>query len=65
MLTKIGSFMAIIGAMAMVLSFLDRVPRVLFWIYLWGDTVAWIIMIAITVIGAVLWLLGKKGATAE
>lgn len=54
MLRKIGSFMATIGLLAIVLNFLDMVPKLLAWIYLWGDAVAWVIMIAITVIGAVL-----------
>ncbi|MBB4036954.1 hypothetical protein GGR21_002868 [Dysgonomonas hofstadii] len=63
MLRKIGSFMATIGLLAIVLNFLDMVPKLLAWIYLWGDAVAWVIMIAITVIGAVLWLLGRNAAT--
>jgi len=65
MISKIGSFMATIGLLAIVLNFLDMVPKILFWIYLWGDAVAWVIMIAITLVGGILWFLGKNSATAK
>lgn len=37
---KIGGFMAVLGILAIVMNFLDRVPRLLMWIYNWGDTTA-------------------------
>ncbi len=63
MISKIGSFMATIGLLAIVLNFLDMVPKLLAWIYLWGDAIAWVIMIAITVVGGILWFFGRSAAT--
>ncbi len=57
-LSKIGSFVAIVGVLAIVLGFLDRVPKILFWIYAWGEGVAWVIKIALIVVGAVLFFVG-------
>lgn len=47
---RIGSYMAIVGIVAIVMNFLDRVPTLLMWIYNWGDTVAWIIKIGLVVV---------------
>lgn len=55
-----GSLLVVLGVLAIVLDFFNRVPRVLAWIYHWGDGVAWGIKIALIVIGGVLWLLGNK-----
>lgn len=52
--------MAILGLLAIVLNFMDRVPRLLMWIYLWGDTVAWIIKIALVVVGGALFFFAKS-----
>ncbi|NDW09285.1 hypothetical protein [Dysgonomonas sp. 520] len=60
---SIGSFLFIIGILAIVLDFVDRVPSVLVWIYTWGDGIAWIIKIAITVVGAILFLIGSRLGT--
>jgi hypothetical protein len=57
---KIGSYMAFFGVFAIVLNFMDRVPSLLMWIYNWGDSVAWIIKIALVVIGAILYFMGGK-----
>jgi hypothetical protein len=62
---QIGSFMFIIGVLAIVLNFVDRVPTVLAWIYQWGDTTAWGIKIALVVVGAALWILSSRGAKTE
>jgi len=59
-MTKIGSFLFLIGVFAIILDFLGRVPKILFWIYSWGDTMAWVIKIALIVLGAVLFLMGNK-----
>lgn len=59
---SIGSFLAIVGILAIVMDFFGRVPKALFWIYEWGDTVAWIIKIALVVIGGFLYFKGKKTA---
>ncbi len=57
---SIGSFMFIIGVLAIVLNFFDRVPKILVWIYEWGDGVAWIIKIALVVVGGILYLMGNN-----
>ncbi len=64
-MSKIGSFIFIIGVLAIVLDFLGRVPKVLFWIYSWGETTAWIIKIALVVVGAVIFLLSNKREASE
>lgn len=61
---KIGSFLVVIGVLAIILDFADRVPTVLFWIYNWGDGVAWVIRIVIIIAGALLYLLSAKPAKA-
>ncbi len=50
--------MAFFGLFAIVLGFLDRVPSILMWIYNWGDTTAWIIKIALVVVGGILFFVG-------
>ena len=57
---NIGSALAILGILAIFLDFFNRVPKVLVWIYNWGDGVAWGIKIAFVVVGGVLWLIGRK-----
>ena len=57
---RIGSIMALLGIAAVVMNYLDRVPRLLMWIYNWGDTTAWIIKIGLIVVGAALYFLGPK-----
>ena len=42
-----GSFLLLLGVLAIVLDFFNYVPKLLFWIYEWGDGVAWIIKIAL------------------
>jgi hypothetical protein len=59
-ISKVGGFMAIIGIAAIVFGFLDRVPKILFWIYTWGEGVAWVIKIALIVVGTVLFFVGGK-----
>jgi len=57
--------MVLFGAAAIVMNFMDRVPRLLAWIYNWGETTAWIIKIALIVVGAVLYFMGKPSETTE
>lgn len=52
--------MALLGGLAIVLNFLDRVPRLLMWIYNWGDNVAWAIKIGLVVVGGALYFLSPK-----
>ncbi len=58
---QIGSLAFILGILAIVLNYLDRVPTLLAWIYTWGEGPAWGIKIGLVVVGAVLWLLGGRG----
>jgi hypothetical protein len=60
MLKKAGSYMALLGIFAIVLNFMDRVPKLLMWIYMWGDTVAWIIKIGLVVVGGALFFFTKS-----
>ena len=60
---KIGSYMAIVGIAAIVMNFMNLVPRILMWIYAWGETTAWIIKIGLVVVGAVLYFMGNKEKT--
>ena len=40
-------------------------PKVLAWIYNWGDGVAWGIKIALVVVGGALWLIGRNQEAAH
>jgi hypothetical protein len=62
---KIGSYLAFFGLFAIVLNFMDRVLRLLMWIYNWGDTVGWAIKIGLVVIGVVLYFMGKTSGESE
>lgn len=62
---NIGSTMVVLGILAIVLDFFNYVPKVLFWIYEWGDGVAWGIKIALIVVGGLLWLMGRGQAASE
>lgn len=55
-----GSLLLLLGVLAIVLEFFGYVPKLLFWIYEWGDGVAWAIKIALIVVGGILWLLGRN-----
>jgi len=57
---KIGSFLVIVSLLAIILDFFNRVPRILAWIYLWGDGAAWAIKIGLLVAGAALYLAGGR-----
>jgi predicted anti-sigma-YlaC factor YlaD len=57
---QIGSYLFLTGLLAIILDFVNMVPRVLMWIYTWGDATAWAIKIGVMALGAILWFLGKK-----
>lgn len=57
---EIGKYMAIAGLLAIGLNFANRVPRVLMWIYTWGETVAWGIKIGLVIVGAILYFISGK-----
>lgn len=52
--------MLFFGVFAIILNFVNAVPRILVWIYSWGDMVAWIIKITLIIVGGVLWLVGNN-----
>lgn len=62
---KIGSTLLFFGLAAIVLNFVNMVPSVLMWIYSWGELTAWVIKIAIVVLGSILFLIGKKTEQEE
>ncbi|VAW12704.1 hypothetical protein MNBD_BACTEROID03-2395 [hydrothermal vent metagenome] len=64
-MSKIGLYMGIAGILAIVLDFLGRVPKILFWIYSWGDGVAWAIKIGLVVVGAALFFMGTRNSASK
>jgi hypothetical protein len=62
---SIGSLLLLFGAAAIIMGFMDFVPRILQWIYLWGETNAWIIKIGLVVLGAALYLIGSRKKAEE
>ena len=60
MLARIGTYVAIYGMAAIIMGFFNYCPRLLMWIYIWGDTTAWIIKIALVLGGGILYLVGSK-----
>ena len=56
----IGTYKAIFGILAIILNFFNAVPRLLAWIYNWGEGVAWGIKIAFVIVGAILYFIGKN-----
>ena len=61
----IGGFLVLMGAGSFVLHFMEMEFRLLSWVDNWGVGVGNGIRIAMIVVGAALWLLGRKSATAE
>ena len=57
---KLGSFLFIIGLLAIMLDFINYVPRVLIWIYQWGEGPAWAIKIGLVVLGGLLYVAGRR-----
>jgi hypothetical protein len=57
---KLGSTLIILGLLAIVLNYANMVPRVLMWIYTWGEGVAWGIKIGVVALGAILYMLGRS-----
>ena len=61
-LMNIGGFMAIAGIASIVMSFFDYNLKILLWIDMWGPTVGWVIRIALIVVGALLYFVGRAGS---
>ena len=63
-----GSTLFILGLLAFGLNYMNAVPKVLAWIYNWGEDTAIWIKAGVTSGGALIWLLGhfaEKGAQEE
>ena len=65
LMKKIGGAMAFFGILAIVFGFLNRVTKILMWIYNWGETVAWIIKIGLVVVGGAMYLLTNDSDEEE
>ncbi len=58
---SIGMYLAIFGAISIVLNFLGRELVILSWADNWGPTVGWAIRIGMIVVGLAIMFLGPKG----
>ncbi|MGJ1203881.1 hypothetical protein [Sphingobacterium lactis] len=55
-----GTLLIFYGVFAIILNFFDRVPRIMAWIYQWGEGTAWAIKIGFVVLGIILWIVGNR-----
>jgi hypothetical protein len=62
---QVGGFLFFFGVGSIVLYFINMQFIIMSWVDHWGPTVAWMIRIAMAVVGGVLWLLGNKAESAE
>lgn len=62
---KLGGYMMIFGLLALGMSFFDLVPRILQWIYTWGQDTAYLIMGGFIVAGGGLYFLAGRGSAAS
>lgn len=62
---SIGSLLVIFGLAAVVWGFMDKAPRLLTWIYNWGEGAAWAIKIGFIVLGVVIYIMGSRQHKAE
>lgn len=65
MIQKIGTFLFVIGVIAIIMNFFNYVPKLLTWIYNWGEGPAWGIKIAFIVVGAALWFVGGRSQSRK
>lgn len=59
---SLGSALVYLGVFAIILNFFNYVPKILVWIYEWGEGPAWGIKIGLIVVGGILWWLGSQSA---
>lgn len=57
---SIGVTLIVLGVLAIILGFFNYVPRLLVWIYNWGEGAAWGIKIGVIVVGVILYMIGNK-----
>ncbi len=62
---SIGSLLFIFGAAATIFGFMNKAPRLMLWIYDWGPGAAWAIKIGFVVVGAILYMMGRKQQSQE
>ena len=58
-MNRIGSILIALGVAAIIMDFFNYVPSLLFWMYEWGNDIAWIIKIALVVVGGCLFWFTK------
>ena len=61
---SLGLLLIIIGAVTIIYGFMDRVPRIMEWIYQNGEGTAWAIKIGIVVVGLILFIIGSRRKAA-
>lgn len=57
-------YVAIFGALSIILPFFNLQLKILTWIDNWGETTSWAIKIGLIVVGAALFLMGGKAQEA-
>lgn len=62
---KIGMYVSFLGVFTIFLNFVDRVPKILEWIYNWGEGIAWVIKIGFVVVGAAMFYWGRNKERKE
>ena len=62
MMKRIGGIFLFFGIGSIVLGFMNMQFILLSWVDLWGPLVAWVIKIALIIVGGALWFLGNKRA---
>lgn len=55
----LGGALFFFGVGSMLLYFANMEFILLMWVDMWGETIGWIIRIAMAVVGGLLWLLGE------
>jgi hypothetical protein len=60
MIRRIGIALMALGVVAVILGLTGRVPRILHWIYNWGEVVSWIIRALIIAVGALIYFFSAK-----
>jgi hypothetical protein len=61
----LGGFLVLMGAGSFVLHYMNMEFTLLSWVDNWGVGIGNGIRIAMIVVGAILWLLGRKSAATE
>jgi hypothetical protein len=57
---SLGTLLFLFGAAAIIFGFMDKVPRLLEWIYKWGEGTAWAIKIGFVVVGALIYIMAGR-----